>query len=621
MRHALRSIALITVVTVLTTLASSCKDSSAPDRPAPATDIAISAGDAQTGVAASVLAAPLAVRVTDANGRAVPNAAVTFQPLGLSGTVTPIGVRTNGAGIAMTSWRLPVRAGSTAAVRAEVIDTLSGALIDSVSFHVTVIGGPPVAMSAAGAAPSIAAAGTAVPRLEVVLFDQYGNRSPNATVTWVVTAGGGSVNPVSSVTDAAGIAGTIFTLGPGRGTNTMQARAAGLYTAFTTEGRVPGQPESLVTNSYQPVGPLGGKVVLSVTVYDGLGTPVPATSVAWTVLGGGGSVSPTVSTTNSYGVATTQLTLGTTLGPNSAQVSVGNLTALFSVGGQDLAPRLANTDGSAFGIARTSGGRFVVSLIATGVVETFDQGSPDIKHQVVTGGTPVVVAADAAGALAYVSNMDGWLDIIDVTANTRVGRVLVPSAHALALSPGGDRVYITRTDGYVIPVSTATRTVLGSIPVPNGPWGIAFRTSGTDSLMYVTARDGGSVTEIDTKTLTVRRTFNVGGRPHGLVISPDGSTLYAADNSDGSVKAINTTTGVVTASVAVPGAFGIAISPDGSTLYVTTDYSRAAIIAASTLTIARYYDTSSRGRQIVAAPDGATAYDANEGGWVDIIQR
>ncbi|MFL5561912.1 MAG: YncE family protein [Gemmatimonadaceae bacterium] len=217
--------------------------------------------------------------------------------------------------------------------------------------------------------------------------------------------------------------------------------------------------------------------------------------------------------------------------------------------------------------------------------------------------------------------MAGWLDVIDLGSYADVAKVTIADAHALAISPSGNRVYVTTTTGMVHAVNTSTRQIVGTVGVPNGPWGIAFRTTATDTLMYVTSRDGGTITEVDTKTMTVRRTFNIGGRPHGLVISPDGQTLYAADNSIGRVVAVSTSSGAITGSVSVAGAFGIAISPDGSTLFVTTDGSRAAVITASSLTVTKFYDTSSRGRQLVAEPDGTSALSANEGGWVDIIKR
>jgi YVTN family beta-propeller protein len=616
MRHILRSFASLAV---LTALASDCKDSAGPEKPGAPTDIAISAGDAQSGAAGSTLVAPIAAKVTDARGRGVPNVGVLFQPFAGAGSVNPAAARTNGAGIATTAWTLPTNAGATARVRAVLIDTLTGALVDSVSFAASVVGGPPNQIYPSPA-PSLAAAGAQVP-LQVLLLDQFGNRSPNAPVTWLVTAGGGSVAPASSVSDATGVARTTFTLGAARGTNTVTASANGLTTSFTIEGRIAGQPESIAPNSYQSFGPYGGTIPLGVTVYDGLGFRVAGVSISWMVTSGAGSVSPASSTTNSNGVATAQLTLGSGGGFTTVQASAGNLTAGFTVEARNLAPRLTSTDGSAFGIARTSGGRFVVSLIHDGVVETFDQASPDTKVRIPTGGTPVVVATDAAGTFAYVSNMDGWLDIIDLATNTVAQRVPVANAHALALSPSGNRVFVTKTTGSVVSISTTTRAVVDSVAIPGGPWGIAFRTSGADTLMYVTARDAGTVTEVDARTMATLRTFNLGGRIHGLVISADGSTLYAADNAEGRVKAISISSGVVTNSVSLPGAFGIAISPDGSTLYVTTDGRRGAVITASSLAITQLYDTGGNGRKIVAAPDGASAWDANEEGWVDIIRR
>lgn len=612
-------LATLAALTAFTALAASCHDSNAPEKPGPPTDIAVSAGNAQSGGAGITLVAPIAAKVTDAKGHGVPNVGVLFQPITGSGSVNPASARTNGAGIATTSWTLPTTAGATARVRAVLVDTLTGALVDSVSFTASVVGGPPNQIYP-NLAPTLAATGTQVP-LAVLLLDQFGNRSPSAPVIWTVISGGGSVTPATSTSDATGVARTTVTLGAARGNNVVTATSNGLTATFTIEGRVAGQPESIAPNSFQTFGPYGGTVPLGVTVYDGLGIRVANVAVSWAVTNGAGSVSPASSTTNGDGVATSELTLGSTGGTTTVQAKVGNLAASFSVEARNLAPRLTTTDGSAFGIARTSGGRFVVSLIHDGVVQAFDEATPNVKTRIATGGTPVVVAVDAAGTHAYVSNMDGWLDIIDLGTNTVALQVPVPNAHALALSPSGDKVFVTRTTGSVDVVSTATRAVLDSVSVPGGPWGIAFRTTGTDTLMYVSSRDGGTVTEVDTRTMTVLRTFAVGGRPHGLAISADGSTLYAADNADGRVKAISISTGTVTNSVALIGAFGIAISPDGTTLYVTTDNLRGAVITASSLTITQLYETGANGRQVVTAPDGTKAYDANEGGWVDILKR
>lgn len=612
--------AILVAFAVIAAVTASCggKDGTGPSRPGSPTAIKVSAGDAQTGAAGGVLAAPLAAKVTDGNGRGVPNIAVTFQAMPGSGSVTPTAARTNGAGIATTSWSLPTAAGTTARVRAVFVDTLTGALVDSVSFTARVVGGEPVYIQRVNA-PPVAATGSSV-GLSVIFYDQYQNRSPNVPVSWTVTAGSGTLSAATTRSDSNGVASVSLTLGGTAGTNSVRVSYSNLGTTYNIEGRTPGVPVSIAAGSYPGVAPASGTVALQATVRDGLGAGVSGATVNWTVTGGGGAVSAPSTTTGADGVATVQFTLGAAAGPNSVQAAIGGLTATFSIQGQILTQRLAYLSSNGYGIARTGGGRFVVALIYAGAVETFQQNTPTVKQTIRTGGTPVNVAVDAAGTYAYVSNLDGWLSIIDLGTNAVVSQVTIPGAHSVAISPAGDRVFVASTQGQVYAVSVSSRTIVGSVPVPNGPWGFAFRATATDSLMYVTARDGGTVTEIDIKTLTVVRTFNIGGRPHGLAISPDGSTLYAADLGLGQIKAIDVATGSVTRSAALPGAFGLVISPDGSTLFATTD-NAGVVLDARSVAVTRIVDTGGNPRQLVVAPDGASAYAGNTSGWVDIIPR
>lgn len=605
---------------VITGFAWSCGDSTAPEKSGPPTDIAVSAGNHQTGRVAGVLAAPLAVKVTDAKGRGVPNVDVSFQVMLGGGSVSPLTARSNGAGIATTSWTLPETAGDAWSVRAVAIDTLTGALIDSVSFSATVVGDVP-AFWTQGFAPALAPTGSTVGPLAVTLFDRFGNRSPGAVVHWAVTAGAGTLSAPTSTSGPDGTAQVMLTLGAAAGVNTVRATYGTMTVDFTVEGRVAGKPTTINIVFPPQSAPTGSVLPLKAGVLDGLGHPVVGATVTWTVLAGGGALEAPTSLTDVDGIATIKYTVGSEPGRNTVQARVADLTATASIEGRLLADRLAYVDGSAFGIARTAGGRFLVSLIQNGAVATFTESAPQTVQSITTGGIPVVVAVDAAGTFAYVSNIDGWMDIIDIASRTVVKKVTVASAHALALSPAGDRVYVTSRDGWVYSVSTASRVVTDSVAIPFGPWGIAFRSTSTDSLMYVTSRDGGSVTEVDTKTMTVRRDFNVGGRPHGLVITQDGTTLYAADNTEGKVKVIDIASGTVTASVALAGAFGIAISPDDNTLYVTTDVGPIAVIDAHTLTVSKRIDTDREARQIMSSPDGSVAWAADEGGWVDVVRR
>jgi hypothetical protein len=92
--------------------------------------------------------------------------------------------------------------------------------------------------------------GVALPApLRVKLTDEAGNPVAGVTVTWSVTAGGGSIT-ATSPTDAAGIAAATFTLGATAGTQTAQAAVAGLDgspVTFTAEANAIPEPRFELT--------------------------------------------------------------------------------------------------------------------------------------------------------------------------------------------------------------------------------------------------------------------------------------------------------------------------------------------------------------------------------------
>src|SRR5919109_1310611 len=175
--------------------------------------------------------------------------------------------------------------------------------------------------------------GAALPEsLRVKVTDAAGNPAPGVSVTWSVLDGGGTVSPASSRTNGSGIASAEFSLGQSAGDQHAQADATGLagspvvFTAHGfTEPLIPAllEPSSGDAQSAAPGAPLPDS--LSVRVTDAAGTSVPGVTVTWSVLSGGGAVSPTASTTNSSGVASTQFTLGPEVGEQQAQAEVTGL--------------------------------------------------------------------------------------------------------------------------------------------------------------------------------------------------------------------------------------------------------------------------------------------------------
>jgi YVTN family beta-propeller protein len=125
--------------------------------------------------------------------------------------------------------------------------------------------------------------------------------------------------------------------------------------------------------------------------------------------------------------------------------------------------------------------------------------------------------------------------------------------------------YVTNADDNTVSViDTLTNTVIDTIPVGNGPLGIAITPDGTRA--YVTNFFfGNTVSVIDTLTNTVIDTIPVGNFPEGIAITPDGTRAYVTNSGDGTVSVIDTITNTVIGAPIPVGNFplGIAITPSG----------------------------------------------------------
>ena len=95
--------------------------------------------------------------------------------------------------------------------------------------------GPPASIAVTTGDAQSAIAGTAVPQLlSVTVKDSKGRSVPNVPVTFVVSAGGGSVTPSSVVTNARGVAGGVaWTLGTRGGDQAVTATALTFTKTFT----------------------------------------------------------------------------------------------------------------------------------------------------------------------------------------------------------------------------------------------------------------------------------------------------------------------------------------------------------------------------------------------------
>jgi adhesin/invasin len=283
-------------------------------------------GDAQAGIAGSLLPLPLVVLVTDELGRAVIDQTVEFTVQSGGGQVSLASVTTGSDGRASTEWTLGPSAGAQQ-VQAQAVG--GGAPVTLVlTFSATAVSGSGSLIAAVSGNDQSAPVNSALAdSLVVKVSDGNGNPVSGITIQWTAV-GGGSVSPATVVTGSDGRAATARVLGPASGQQSAQAAGADLAGSPVTfvQTAIPSNPTTLAAVSGNgQTAPAGFEVAedLVVLLTDANGNGVGGRSVTWVVATGGGAVSPQNTTTDPSGFARTRWTLGATAGQNT-------LTAVFS---------------------------------------------------------------------------------------------------------------------------------------------------------------------------------------------------------------------------------------------------------------------------------------------------
>jgi hypothetical protein len=248
----------------------------------PAANLVSVSGNGQTGATGQPLTNAFVVKVTDASGKPVPGANITFAVTAGAGTLNATSATSDSQGLASTILTLGPSAGTN------TVTASSGTLA-----------GSPIVFSATAAAPQAAKlvlvsgnGQTGSPGqplsapLVVKVTDAGGNPVSGISVTFAITAGGGTLNPVTTGTNAQGLASTTLTLGPNDGTNTASASSSSLTGSpltFTATGTTVSQGQGTVTWTKQssPTG-LPGWLGWLVLPYD----PVSSQTMLWSNDGG-----------------------------------------------------------------------------------------------------------------------------------------------------------------------------------------------------------------------------------------------------------------------------------------------------------------------------------------------
>jgi len=189
--------------------------------------IYVVSGNWQSGELGTTLAEPLVVLVTDDAGQPLPGATVKWEVYsdwgyGAYATVTNV---TDALGHASTTVLLQ---GYYAAEGSVYVRAMVEGLPVEVStwFTETTLAGPARFIVVASGNAQTGRVGTLLSQqIGARVTDQYGNPKAGVTVQWAASPGSGSTTLTSSVTDAAGVASTGWTIGTTVGVNNQVATA------------------------------------------------------------------------------------------------------------------------------------------------------------------------------------------------------------------------------------------------------------------------------------------------------------------------------------------------------------------------------------------------------------
>jgi hypothetical protein len=296
----------------------SCSDATGPRIGPPAAVERLGAVPAEL-VAGSVLPDSLVVRVHDEAGNAVPGVTVTWSVTAGGGNASPQTSQTNESGDARTAWTLGTAVGQNA------LEARVGNVTPAV-FSTEAVADDPASLAVVSGHDQEAAVGSVLSdSLVVRVADRHGNPVSGVEIAWSMTSGEGQLSAERTATDEAGEARTSWTLGTEAGTHSVEAHADGLSAATFAASATPGDPASIIKAGGAEQEATAGSMLpltLVIQVEDEFENPIPDVAVSWTVISGGGEVSPASPRTNDAGQAGAQWTLGREVGSQEIEVRV-----------------------------------------------------------------------------------------------------------------------------------------------------------------------------------------------------------------------------------------------------------------------------------------------------------
>ena len=264
----------------------------------------------------------------------------------------------------------------------------------------------------------------------------------------------------------------------------------------------------------------------------------------------------------------------------------------------------------------------LVTLLFSGIAQTVKADT--VIQSVAVGSTPIDVAVSPSGDRVYVTNQgSNTVSVIDTTTtpNTVIATVSAPSGSILtnlAVSPDNTKVFVVSQNTGILILSTSGLTFNPTpITVGTTPIDVAFDSSGR---AYVTNYSSWTVSIIGTGN-TVIGTVNTHEGPRGVTVAnvsgSDRVYFACAGASNSEVGYFPAGGGTVTHFNVAGGAFFVAARPDGTKIYVSLNVTnQTASITTSTHAVTTFNDSGSTpfGLAVAATPTGNRVFVADSNG-------
>ena len=250
-----------------------------------------------SGGAGQPVGDPVAIRLTDSTGRAVPDVPVTWVALD-GGTVESLDARTDSVGRARARWLLGPRAGAQR-LRAQVGVAQGARAIPPATIKATALAGAAVGIEVVSGDAQRGAVGTALAKPVVVrVVDATGNGVADAAL--VLSPSEGSVRDTIVETDSTGLVRIRWTLGRAAGDHSLAVHMDGLKRLLKiTAHALPSGPANLSFDDVPSDSRTSRARSLVALVTDAFGNPVPDARVTFATKSG--SVSPNRAVTDAKG--------------------------------------------------------------------------------------------------------------------------------------------------------------------------------------------------------------------------------------------------------------------------------------------------------------------------------